>query len=46
VTLRLIDEIYRVFYDLWTLLQEVIFKVFVIKNFIITCVRVWTVTEL
>jgi len=37
---------YRVFYDLWTLLQEVISQVFVIKKFIETCVRFWTITEL
>jgi len=37
---------YRVLHDLWTLLQEVISWVFVIKNFIKTRVRFWTVTEL
>ena len=38
-------EVTRVFHYLWTLLQEVISLVFVIKKVRI-CVRFWTVTEL
>ena len=38
--------IYRVIHDLWTLLQEVISQVFVIKKVNIKFVRFWMVKEL
>ena len=42
----LLIRIYKVIYDLWTFMQEMISLVFMIKNFIQTYVRLRTVTEL